>query len=499
MKKTIKKLLIANRGEIARRIQTTCQALGIKTVAIYAHEDRFLSYTCHADQAYKLPQDGAQGYLDQEAIVVIAKKSGADAIHPGYGFLAENGSFAQFVIDNGLTWVGPTPRNISLLADKAKAHKIMREAGIPTIPGKSFDSSDHKSRENAKYTALIIGFPALLKCAHGGGGKGMRLVKSIEEFDSAWDLVVSESKKLFSSHTIVVEKQIEKPRHIEVQIAGDGQEIIHMYERECSVQRRHQKIIEESPCCFINRQTKQKLYDAAIRAARAVNYQNIGTVEFLVDQHENFYFLEMNTRLQVEHSVTEITTKIDLVELQIQLASGKALPYFQDEIKQLGHAIECRIYSENPEQNFAPSTGEITNLILPKNPFLRIDHDLHEGVEITPNFDPMIAKFTSHGIHREKSIQNMISSLEKTNFFGIDTNVSFLKNILESDVFKSGLIHTQHKLNIKNTTKTIMEKNQEKLIDAIKTGIKNTNSQSDRPKSPRGPRPPSRWRNQRWG
>jgi len=359
----MKKLLIANRGEIALRIQATAHSFGIQTVAIYTEQDQFLSYVYKADQSYKLNKDGGLGYLDQVEILEIALKSGCDAVHPGYGFLSENHNFAKLVIEAGLTWVGPSPRQIELLGDKAQAVATMKENKVPTIPGYVVEAKDNSDFEKARNVVQIIGFPILLKSAHGGGGKAMRVVEKFDDFESSWNLVVSESKKYFNSQTILIEKKIEKPRHIEIQIAGDGKNFVHIYERECSIQRRNQKIIEETPANFIKKSTKEKLYKAAFDAAKATLYDSIGTVEFLVDQDENFYFLEMNTRLQVEHSITEATTNIDLVLLQLFIAINKKLPLKQDEIFQRGHAIECRIYSEDPKKNFSPSTGKITNLV----------------------------------------------------------------------------------------------------------------------------------------
>ena len=440
---SFEKVLIANRGEIALRIQATCHSQGIKTVAIYTKEDQSLSYVYGANESHPLSGQGSSGYLNQDEIISIAKKSGSDAIHPGYGFLSENASFAQKVVDANLIWIGPTPENIKLLGDKARAQKIMATAGVPIIPGKTFDYSREKTDiTQIEKTALTIGLPVIIKCAHGGGGKAMRLVKTIDKLESAWNTVLSESEKFFNSKSIIIEKYIYEARHIEIQIAGDGKNQIHLYERECSIQRRQQKIIEESPCSFISDQIKEKLYRAALDAAKAVNYTNIGTVEFLVTQ-QAFYFLEINTRLQVEHSVTELTTQIDLVWLQLYIAQHNELPFEQEEIKHNGHSIECRIYSESPKQNFAPSTGKITNLILPNKPFLRIDHDLEEGTEITPFFDPMIAKMTTFALNRKIAIKQILHALSKTNISGIETNILFLQSILETKEFVNGDVHTQ--------------------------------------------------------
>lgn len=448
------KIVIANRGEITLRINATCQTLGNKTVALYTEEDQCSSYVFQADASFQLPQNGLAGYLDQDAIIKIAQQADAHAIHPGYGFLAENAEFAQKVIDAGLLWIGPTPESIAALASKAHAQKIMLAAGIPTIPGYSFNTQIAKNFDAAKKTADMIGYPVILKCAHGGGGKAMRSVQTEQNFANAWRAVASESKKIFRSHTVLVEKQLNNARHVEVQIAGDGQNYIHLYERECSIQRNHQKVIETAPCSFLDAQTKQNLLKTALAAAKAVNYESIGTVEFLVTPEQNFYFLEMNTRLQVEHSVTELTTNIDLIHLQLHLAIHKKLPYQQHEIRQSGYAIECRIYAENPEQNFAPSTGTITNLTFPNHPFLRIDHDLNTGQEITPFFDPMLAKLTTWADTKELAIARMKYALERANISGPKTNIDFLKKILLSQEFTNDQIHTKL-LHDKNYLKTL--------------------------------------------
>jgi acetyl/propionyl-CoA carboxylase alpha subunit len=441
--KNIKRILIANRGEIALRIQATCHTLGIETIAIYTQEDRFASYVYKATTAKQLSLSGPAGYLNQQEIIEIVKQTNADAIHPGYGFLAENSQFAQHVIDNGFLWIGPTPENIALLGDKAAAQRTMQQARVPTIPGRVFDASQPEIKFLAEQFAKKIGFPVLLKCAHAGGGKAMRLVNSEKFFSSSWKTVTSEAKTQFNSTAIIVEKYLYKPRHVEIQIAGDGKNFIHLYERECSIQRNHQKIIEEAPCQFISKKIKEQLFEAAILAARATNYQNIGTVEFLVTEDEKFYFLEMNTRLQVEHSITESITGIDLVQLQLYIAIFNTLPYKQNDISIRGHAIECRIYSEDPAKNFMPSTGIIHTLVLPNYPFLRIDHDLEENCKITPLFDPMILKLTTCGQNRDITKNQMFIALKSMFIGGIKTNRHFLLAILNSDLFSNGEFHTQ--------------------------------------------------------
>ena len=369
---TIKKILIANRSEIAARVQATCTALDIQTVVAYTPEDAHASYVYQATQALELPNSGDRGYRDQDALMAIARKTGVDAVHPGYGFLAEDESFAKRVQEEGLIWIGPDPACIEIMGDKKRARSLMQDVGVPVIPGKSFDSSDNSSLEQALSFVDQIGYPIILKCANGGGGKAMRSVKSAELFSRAWEQVVSESKRFFSSSTILVETFIERGRHIEVQVMGDGKDVIHLYERECSVQRRHQKIIEEAPCPSVSQSTLEKLYTAAISAAKTVRYNNVGTVEFLVTPDERFYFLEMNTRLQVEHAVTEAITGIDLVASQIEIARTSKLPFKQEEITKQGHAIQCRIYAENPSCDFAPSVGTLSLVHIPHGPFVRL-------------------------------------------------------------------------------------------------------------------------------
>ena len=489
----IKKILILNRSESASRIQFSCQKLGIKTVAIYAPEDKYLKYVFESDQNHKLSGNGATAYLNQDEIIEIAKKTNCDAIHPGYGFLSENGDFAKKVIDSGLIWIGPSPKIIKMMGNKTTARQIAEKANVPVIPGVFFN---HNEKEEAKKKAIEIGFPILLKDPLGGGGKGIIKVsneKSSEEtlnvFDSAWEQVKSISNKLTQSNQILIEKFIENGRHIEIQICGDGKNFIHLYERECSIQRRHQKIIEEAPSDFVDKKTLDAMYSAAIKIAKAIKYNNIGTVEFILTSEEafnvnvpenKFYFLEINTRLQVEHSVTEQITGIDLVELQIEIAKNNILrkkhlmlKYQQKDISKQGHSIECRIYSEDPKNNFAPSTGKILNIQIPTTPFTRIDHNLEDDMEITPFFDPMIAKITTYGKHRNDAINNMNVVLKNFVIDGIKTNKQLLQTILKSDEFKSGKIHTQL-LENPEYLKRILKKKIKKESKLISNGSEKT-------------------------
>ncbi len=459
MNRKIKKILIANRSEIASRIQTTCKKLDIKTVAIYSHEDQFASFVHDSDEAYPLSKNGSRAYLEQNEIIQIAKKTNTDAIIPGYGFLSENSIFAQKIIDSGLIWIGPQPKIIELMGNKNIARKMMEEINIPIIPGFRLN---YNETEEGKKLAKQIGYPVLLKDPLAGGGKAMRKVENEKEFYSAWERIKSESSKLTGSQEILLEKFIQKGRHIEIQICGDGKNFIHLFERECSIQRRHQKIIEQTPCNTIDQKILNKMLNAAIKIAKHVKYNNIGTIEFIVAQDQKFYFLEMNTRLQVEHSVTEFTTDIDLVEMQIQLAQNEKLPIRQKDISRKNYSIECRIYSEDPENNFVPSTGIINFLQLPKLLFGRIDHNLEENMRVTPFFDPMLGKITTFGSTKKQAIKNMLAALQDFKINGIKTNIDFLQKILKTKEFQTGQIHTQL-LNDQIFLKKIFKKNNKQI------------------------------------
>lgn len=436
-----KKILIANRSEIALRIQQTCKSLGIKTVAIYTPEDAQGSYVYEADEAYPLSLQGFQAYLNQEEIIAIACQAGADAIHPGYGFLSESPSFAQKVKEVGIIWIGPDADTMLLTGDKAQARALMRNINVPINEGREFKPVAF-DLPTAKEYAQELGYPIIIKDSLGGGGKAMRKVERVGDFDNAWHAVLSEGKRLGFSGNIIVEKYLLDARHIEIQIAGDGERFIHLYERECSVQRRHQKIIEEAPCRFVSPTVLAQMYGAAVTIAQAVGYKGIGTVEFLVTATGQFYFLEINARLQVEHSVTELTTGVDLVALQIAIASNSRLPLTQENIGRMGHAIECRIYAEDPNNNFMPGVGRINFLSIPRGPFMRVDYDLAEGREITSFFDAMIAKISVWGLDREIAINNMRAALGDFVLAGCVINRNFLKAILEDEDFIHGRVST---------------------------------------------------------
>ena len=382
-----KKVLVANRGEIAVRIIRACRELGIETVAVYSEADRRALHVRYADEAYLLgPAPSRESYLRADKILDIAKKSGADAIHPGYGFLAERDDFSAACEENGISFIGPKPSAIAAMGDKMTARNTVTSAGVPVVPGTEGEGA--LSDEELLKIAPQIGFPLLIKATAGGGGKGMREVKSLEEMPTLLQSARREAESAFGNGNVYLEKLVEGARHIEIQILADSHgNVIHLGERECSLQRRHQKLLEEAPSAALSEELRAKMGAVAVKAAQAVNYINAGTIEFLLDKDNNFYFLEMNTRLQVEHPVTEMVTGIDIVKEQIRIARGRALSYTQDEIKFNGHAIECRINAEDPYNNFMPSTGRITHSLLPTGPGVRVDTGVYPGFEITP-FSP---------------------------------------------------------------------------------------------------------------
>ncbi len=439
----IKKVLIANRSEVACRIQATCHARGIQTIAVFESNDAYLAYVARATYAYRLSGSGFSAYQAQDEIIEIALRAGADAVHPGYGFLAENASFAKKVINAGMIWIGPAPEVISCMGDKHLARQLAQESGVPVVPAFHLDHVNPDDCYDAFAAAQQIGFPIILKDPFGGGGKGMRRVDCAQDFAASWQRVCSEASKLTGGRQILVEKYLTQARHIEIQIAGSGASWIHLYERECSIQRRHQKIIEEAPCAFVTQETLDKMYCVALQLAKKVNYTSVGTIEFIVTPDEQFYFLEMNTRLQVEHSITELTTGVDLVSLQLDVAQAGKLPLTQADIIRRGHAIECRIYAENPEQNFMPATGMLHHVAIPTIPFGRIDHDLYKGLTVTPFFDPMIAKVSTYGATRQQAAAFMHQALSEFILNGVITNINFLKNILQDELFTTGAFHTQ--------------------------------------------------------
>lgn len=433
----IKKILVANRGEIALRVMRTCRELGIATVAVYSDADRTMPFVMFADEALHIgPSPSSQSYLKKEKIIESALSVKADAIHPGYGFLSENADFARMVSDAGLIFIGPPADSIRAMGDKTEARKLVLAAGLPTVPGtKEPITSDTEAAKVAK----SIGYPVLIKAAAGGGGKGMRVVKNAGELSSALSSAASEARSAFGDERVYMEKYLDRPRHIEVQILADHHgNVIHLGERECSIQRRHQKVIEESPSVFVDEETRQRMGTTAINVARACNYANAGTIEFLMDANRNFYFLEMNTRLQVEHAVTELRTGLDLVALQIHVAMGKRLPLDQGEVKFNGHAIECRLCAEDPTNNFMPVTGLITHLRSPSGHGIREDRGVERGNEIPVYYDPMFSKLVTWGLSRTEAVNRMVRALHEYEILGIRTNIPLCQFVLAHPDFVSG-------------------------------------------------------------
>jgi acetyl-CoA carboxylase, biotin carboxylase subunit len=436
-----KKILIANRGEIAVRVIRACRELGITSVAVYSDVDRASLHVRKADEAYHIgPAAASESYLNFEKILDAAKRSGADAIHPGYGFLSENAKFAQACTDAGLKFIGPTAAAMEMMGSKTRARRNMEKAGLPFVPG---TSRGLESVEEGMEVAARIGYPIMLKAAAGGGGKGMRLVRTPEQLKSALESAKSEAQRAFGDAEVYLEKAIINPRHIEMQVFADEHgHTVYLGERECSIQRRHQKVLEESPSPVVDADLRRRMGEVAVGVAKAAGYTNAGTVEFLVDKDKNFYFLEMNTRLQVEHPVTELITGLDLVHLQIHIAAGEKLPFTQDEIRLRGHAMECRIYAEDPDNNYFPSPGRIALLLHPSGPGIRLDSGVYEGWTVPMDYDPLLAKLIGYGSDRTQSISRLIRAMSEYFVGGIKTNISLFRRILRDAEFQAGKIDT---------------------------------------------------------
>ncbi len=436
-----KKVLVANRGEIAVRVVRACQERGIRTVAIYSDVDRTALHVRYADEAYPVgPAPASESYLRIDRIIQVAKEAGVDAIHPGYGFLAENPAFAQACQDAGITFIGPTPEAIRAMGDKLQARKTMIAAGVPVVPGTLEGIDDREALAAAEQ----LGYPLLVKAAAGGGGKGMRTVYTPEELPRALQAARREAKAAFGDDRIYLEKLIENARHVEIQILADTYgNVIHLGERECSIQRRHQKLIEESPSTAVNEDLRRRMGEVAVRAAQAVGYTNAGTVEFLLDPQGRFYFLEMNTRLQVEHPVTEMVTGIDIVKEQLAIAAGRRLRWRQEDIHWKGWAIECRITAEDPFNNFLPNSGKITYLQEPTGPGVRVESSLYEGMEVTLHYDPMVAKLIVWGENRAEAILRMRRALEEYRIGGIKTSIPFHIQVMNNTHFIAGRLSTR--------------------------------------------------------
>jgi acetyl-CoA carboxylase biotin carboxylase subunit len=440
-KHSITKLLIANRGEIALRVMRSAREMGIATVAVYSDADRNAPYVRFADEAVHIgAAASSQSYLNFDKIIGAAKATGAQAIHPGYGFLSENAAFARRVREEKLILVGPSPESMEVMGSKLAAKEAVKKYNIPLVPGTDYAITDV---EKAKAVAKEVGFPILIKASAGGGGKGMRIVEDIAQFEEMMKLAVSEATSAFGDGSVFIERYVASPRHIEVQVMGDTHgNIVHLFERECSVQRRHQKVVEEAPSSVLTPELRQEMGKCAVQVAKACNYVGAGTVEFLVDDKLNFYFLEMNTRLQVEHPVTEMITGKDLVKEQIRVAMGEPLSFNQEDLSINGHSIEIRVYAEDPANNFLPDIGKLITYAPPKGPGVRVDDGFEEGMDIPIFYDPMIAKLVTHGKDRNEAIARMIRAIDDYKITGVATTLSFCRFVLEHPAFVSGKFDT---------------------------------------------------------
>ena len=431
------KILIANRGEIAVRIIRACREMGIRTVAVYSEADKDCLHTLLADEAICIgPAPSSQNYLNMERILSATVAMKADAIHPGFGFLSENARFAKLCQQCNITFIGPSAEIINRMGNKSEARNTMMQAGVPVVPG---SKEPVYTAEDGLVMAKEIGFPVMIKASSGGGGKGMRISRSEEDFTEHFNAAQLESVKGFSDDTMYIEKYIEKPRHVEFQIMGDKfGHVVHLGERDCSIQRRHQKVMEESPCEVISPELRKKMGEVAVKAAKAVNYENAGTIEFLLDKDKNFYFMEMNTRIQVEHPVTELVSGIDLIKEQIRVAAGEPLSVSQEDIQIKGHAIECRINAENPKKHFMPCPGRITNVHIPGGNGVRVDTHIYNDYKVPANYDSMLMKLIVYDKDRASAIAKMRSALGEVIIEGIETNIDFQYEILENEAFQKG-------------------------------------------------------------
>ena len=464
-----RKILIANRGEIAVRVIRACHEMGIAAVAVYSDVDRAALHVRKADEAYPIGAPAAaESYLNIQKLLDVATRSGAEAIHPGYGFLSENAKFARACADAGVKFIGPTGAAMDAMGSKTQARQAMERAGVPIVPG---TCRGLESVEQAEEVAARIGYPVMLKAAAGGGGKGMRLVHEPADLKSALEGARSEVERSFGDSEVYIEKAIVNPRHIEMQILADEHgNTVYLGERECSIQRRHQKVVEEAPSPVVDADMRRRMGEVAVRVAQAAGYTNAGTIEFLVDAQKNFYFLEMNTRLQVEHPVTELVTGLDLVHLQIRIAAGERLPFTQSDVQIRGHAIECRIYAEDPDNNYFPSPGKITLLLAPSGPGIRRDSGMYEGWTVPMDYDPLLAKLIGYGSDREQAIGRLTRALNEYFVGGIKTNISLFRRILSDAGFQSGKLDTGY-LDRLLKTKAPEERREDANVAAIAAGL----------------------------
>jgi acetyl-CoA carboxylase biotin carboxylase subunit len=474
----MKKILIANRGEIALRIMRSIKEMGIKTVAVFSEADRLMPHTIYADEAVCIgPAPSSESYLNGSKIIEIALQLNVDAIHPGYGFLSENEGFARAVTNAGIKFIGPSAESIELMGNKLAAKATLKDFGIPMVPGTDKAISDNQA---AKKIATEIGFPVLIKAAAGGGGKGMKIVQSENEFEEQIKLAIGEAKSAFGDGSVFIEKYIASPRHIEIQVLADQHgNVVHLFERECSVQRRHQKVIEEAPSSVLNDETRKKMTEAAVKVAKACNYEGAGTVEFLYENGK-FYFLEMNTRLQVEHPVTEFITGVDLVKEQIRVAMGNQLSFGQEDLKINGHSIELRVYAEDPKNNFLPDVGILKNYKRPGGIGIRVDDGYDNGLEIPIYYDPIISKLIVYAPTRQKAIVRMRRAIDEYKFSGIESTLSFGKFVMDHEAFVSGNYDTHFVQKYFNPEKSLMDNGDAEIAAIIMAKLFNEHKQTSK-------------------
>ncbi len=491
----MKKILIANRGEIALRIMRSAREMGIQTVAVYSEADRNALHVRYADEAVCIgPAASNQSYLVFDKILSACKQTGAEAIHPGYGFLSENAAFARAVKEAGLVLIGPSPEAMEMMGNKLSAKAAALKYNIPMVPGTEEAISNV---QEAKNRAVEVGFPILIKAAAGGGGKGMRIVDRVEDFEEQMKLAVSEATSAFGDGSVFIERYVSSPRHIEIQVLGDTHgNIVHLFERECSVQRRHQKVVEEAPSAVLTPEIREQMGKCAVDVARSCNYVGAGTVEFILDEKLNFYFLEMNTRLQVEHPVTEMITGLDLVKEQIKIARGEKLSFKQEDLAIKGHAVELRVYAEDPANNFLPDIGTLQTYRLPQGPGVRVDDGFEEGMEIPIYYDPMIAKLITYGKNREEAIERMIRAIDEYQITGIETTLPFGKFVMQHEAFTSGKFDTHFVKNYFQPENLIEEKVDEAFIAAM-IAAQLMQEKPQQGNSPTAVKPESAWKKNR--
>jgi acetyl-CoA carboxylase biotin carboxylase subunit len=473
----MRKILIANRGEIALRVMRSAKEMGIATVAVYSEADRHAPFVKYADEAVCLgPPPSSQSYLLGDKIIAVCKELGVDGIHPGYGFLSENAGFARKVKEAGITLIGPSPEAMEIMGDKLSAKHAARKYNIPMVPGTEGAVSDV---EEAKRTALEVGLPVLIKASAGGGGKGMRIVERIEELGEQMERAISEAQSAFGDGSVFIERYVAGPRHIEIQVLADNHgNVVYLFERECSIQRRHQKVVEEAPSAILTPELREAMGKSACDVARSCNYSGAGTVEFLVDENRNYYFLEMNTRLQVEHPVSEMITGVDLVKEQIRVARDEQLSFTQDDLKINGHALEIRVYAEDPANNFLPDIGKLVTYRRPMGPGVRVDDGFEEGMDIPIYYDPMIAKLITHGKDREEAIARMVRAIDEYTITGCQTTLGFCRWAIQHPAFVSGDFDT-HFVKKYFTPEVLNNTSEHEMLIAALTAVQSLSAKSN--------------------